>query len=109
MGLYNIANLKITLSFHIPSRYIILDEYPCEEFCDAYWIKFFSISSARIAKQKLDNKSFYGKLLHVSYAPESEEVTDVREKLVERKQCVLQKTEGIYIQVESALLTVQGC
>ena len=52
------------------------------------------ISSARVAKRKLDNKSFFGKNLHVSYAPEFESVEETREKLQQRKAIIAQKTQG---------------
>ena len=71
-----------------------MDEFPTEEYCDVYWIKFSRIGSARIAKRKLDNRSFYGKSLHVCYAPESESVTDTREKLSQRRKVIAQKTQG---------------
>lgn len=73
-------------------EYRILDEFPAEEFCDVYWIKFKSINSARSAKKKLDNQSFYGKNLHVCYAPEYETVADTREKLTQRRKVIAQKT-----------------
>lgn len=71
-----------------------MDEFPSEEYCDVYWIKYTKIGSARIAKRKLDNWSFFGKSLHVCYAPESESVTDTREKLAQRRKVIAQKTEG---------------
>ena len=71
-----------------------MDEYPSEEFCDVYWIKYNKIASSRIAKRKLDNKSFFGKSLHVCYAPESESVADTREKLTQRRKVIAQRTQG---------------
>ena len=82
----------------ISDRYRILDDFPAEDYCDTYWIRYCSIDSARIAKQKLDNKSFYGKALHVTYAPECEEVEDVRKKLEHRKKRI-QKTQGMMLCV----------
>lgn len=76
------------------SRFRILDEFPAEEYCDVYWIKFDKIGSALISKKKLDNRSFYGKSLHVCYAPEFESVSDTREKLAQRKKIIIQKTQG---------------
>lgn len=64
------------------------------EYCDVYWIKFTKIGSARIAKRKLDNRSFFGKSLHVCYAPEFESVTETREKLTQRRKSITQKTQG---------------
>lgn len=48
-----------------------------------------TIQSARAAKRFLDNKSFYGGILHVCYAPEYETVDDTREKLLQRNKDVL--------------------
>ena len=73
-------------------RFRILDEFPTEDYCDVFWIKFSRIGSARVAKKRLDNKSFYGKNLHICYSPESEDVKDVRMKLIQRKRIISQKT-----------------
>ena len=75
-------------------RYRILDEYPSEPYTDVYWVKFVDISSARVAKRKLDDKSFFGKNLHVSYAPEFESVEETRDKLQQRRTAIAQKTKG---------------
>lgn len=88
---FNIFNISF-----LHSRFRILDEFPAEEYCDVYWIKFDKIGSARISKKKLDNRSFYGKSLHVCYAPEFECVSDTRDKLSQRKKVIVQKTRGIY-------------
>lgn len=50
----------------------------------------------RIAKKKLDNRSFFGGILHVCYAPEFETVDDTREKLQERRKVIAKKTRGEY-------------
>lgn len=76
-----------------------MDEYPSEEYCDVYWIKYLRIPSARLAKKKLDNWSFYGKCLHVCYAPEYESINETRFKLAERKKMIHQKTTGEYFTV----------
>ena len=66
-----------------------------------YWIKFAAIDAARLAKKKLDNHSFFGKDLHVCYAPEYESVQDTREKLQQRRQVIAWKTrsewESMYV------------
>jgi len=49
---------------------------------------------SRVAKKKLDNKSFFGGILHVCYAPEFETVDDTREKLQERRKAIARKTRG---------------
>jgi hypothetical protein len=73
----------------------LLKEYPSEPFTEVYRIKFAAIDSARIAKKKLDNRSFFGKNLHVSYAPEFESVQDTREKLQQRRRVIEWKTRGV--------------
>lgn len=78
----------------IGGRYRLLDEYPSEPYTDVYWIKFADISAARLAKRKADNRSFFGKTLHVCYAPEFESVADTREKLKQRRKVIAQKTRG---------------
>ena len=75
-------------------RYRLLDEYPSEPYTDVYWIKYVTINSARVAKRKIDNRSFFGKPLHVCYAPEYEGVEETREKLQLRRKVISQKTKG---------------
>lgn len=69
-----------------------MDEYPAEEFTEVYHIKYQKLQSARIAKRKQDEKSFYGGLLHVCYAPEFETIEDTRAKLNERRRYILRTT-----------------
>lgn len=38
-------------------------DYPSEKFCEVYQVKFHTLQSARFAKRKMDNKSFYGGIL----------------------------------------------
>ena len=68
-----------------------LDDFPCEDFTEVYWVKYQRIASARFAKRKLDECSFYGGKLHVCYAPEYESVSDTREKMRERRRVVARK------------------
>ena len=75
-------------------RYRVLDDYPSERYTDVYWIKYVTINSARVAKRKLDNRSFFGKSLHICYAPEYESVQETREKLQQRRRVIAQKTRG---------------
>lgn len=42
----------------------------------------------------MDNKSFFGGVLHICYAPEFETVDDTREKLQERQRVVAKKIRG---------------
>ncbi|XP_043821296.1 RNA-binding protein 48 isoform X3 [Dromiciops gliroides] len=73
-------------------QYNALDEYPAEEFTEVYLIKFQKLQSARVAKRKLDERSFFGGLLHVCYAPEFETVQETREKLQERRRYIARAT-----------------
>ncbi|XP_074048911.1 RNA-binding protein 48-like [Macrotis lagotis] len=73
-------------------QYNALDEYPAEEFTEVYLIKFQKLQSARIAKRKLDERGFFGGLLHVCYAPEFETVQETRDKLQERRRYIARTT-----------------
>uniref|UniRef100_T1JII2 RNA-binding protein 48 n=1 Tax=Strigamia maritima TaxID=126957 RepID=T1JII2_STRMM len=71
----------------------VLDDYPSEEYTEAYCVKYKEIHNARFAKRKLDDRSFFGGTLHVCYAPEFETMTDTREKLNERRKIIAAKTK----------------
>ncbi|NXL88582.1 RBM48 protein, partial [Alectura lathami] len=73
-------------------EYHALDEYPAEEFTEVYLIKFQSLQCARVAKKKMDERSFFGSLLHVCYAPEFETVQETREKLQDRRRYIAKAT-----------------
>ncbi|KAJ7322318.1 hypothetical protein JRQ81_018605 [Phrynocephalus forsythii] len=73
-------------------EYNPLDDYPAEEFTEVYLIKFQRIQSARVAKRKLDERSFFGSLLHVCYAPEFESIQETREKLQDRRRYIAKAT-----------------
>ncbi|XP_063777450.1 RNA-binding protein 48 [Pseudophryne corroboree] len=73
-------------------EYNALDEYPAEEFTEVYLIKFQRLQSARVAKRKLDERTFFGGLLHICYAPEFESVQETREKLQDRRRYVARAT-----------------
>ncbi|XP_078095084.1 RNA-binding protein 48 [Mustelus asterias] len=75
-------------------EYSVLHEYPAEEFTEVYHIKYQRLQSARIAKRKQDERSFFGSLLHVCYAPEFETVADTREKLKERRRYIMRVTSN---------------
>ncbi|XP_026958249.1 RNA-binding protein 48 isoform X1 [Sagmatias obliquidens] len=75
-------------------QYNALDEYPAEDFTEVYLIKFLNLQSARIAKRKMDEQSFFGGLLHVCYAPEFETVEETRKKLQERNAYVARTTKN---------------
>ncbi|NXP09529.1 RBM48 protein, partial [Thinocorus orbignyianus] len=73
-------------------EYYALDEYPAEQFTEVYLIKFQNLQCARVAKKKMDERSFFGSLLHVCYAPEFETVQETREKLQDRRKYVAKAT-----------------
>ncbi|XP_042328605.1 RNA-binding protein 48 isoform X2 [Sceloporus undulatus] len=75
-------------------EYNPLDDYPAEEFTEVYLIKFQKIQSARVAKRKLDERSFFGSLLHVCYAPEFESIQETREKLQDRRKYIAKATSN---------------
>ncbi|XP_033111746.1 uncharacterized protein LOC117112714 [Anneissia japonica] len=76
-------------------EYRILDDYPTEPFTKVYWIKYQELQAARFAKRKIDDRSFYGGMLHVCYAPEYETVSDTRLKLKERRKAVARRLRQI--------------
>ncbi|KAM4027124.1 RNA-binding protein 48 isoform 1-T2 [Anomaloglossus baeobatrachus] len=78
--------------FGVIEEYNPLDEYPAEQFTEVYLIKFQRLQSARIAKQRLDEISFFGGIIHVCYAPEFEGVQETREKLQDRRRYVARAT-----------------
>ncbi|XP_026155764.1 RNA-binding protein 48 isoform X2 [Mastacembelus armatus] len=75
-------------------EYRPLDEYPAEEFTEVYLIKFQKLTSARAAKRHMDEKSFYGGVLHVCYVPEYETVEDTRHKLQDRRRYVIRTVQN---------------
>ncbi|XP_007938006.1 RNA-binding protein 48 [Orycteropus afer afer] len=75
-------------------QYNALDAYPAEAFTEVYLIKFLNLQSARTAKRKMDEQSFFGGLLHVCYAPEFETVEETRKKLQERKSYIARTTKN---------------
>ncbi|XP_070702672.1 RNA-binding protein 48 [Pempheris klunzingeri] len=75
-------------------EYRPLDEYPAEEFTEVYLVKFQKLTSARAAKRRMDEKSFYGGVLHVCYVPEYETVEDTRLKLQDRRRYVTRAVQN---------------
>ncbi|XP_012535627.1 uncharacterized protein LOC105836254 [Monomorium pharaonis] len=64
----------------------LVTEYPSEDFTETYHIHYAHIQSARIAKRSIDNKNFFGGILHVCYAPELETLEETRAKLIQRRK-----------------------
>nr|XP_006824919.1 PREDICTED: uncharacterized protein LOC100366729 isoform X2 [Saccoglossus kowalevskii] len=89
--------------YGIIHEYRMLQDYPAEEFTQVYWIKYEQINAARFAKRKLDDKPFFGGILHVCYAPEYETIQDTRDKLHERSRVIARKTrkQGSINEVKS--------
>ncbi|KAL4629883.1 RNA-binding protein 48 [Arapaima gigas] len=74
--------------YGVVEEYRVLDEYPAEQFTEVYLFKFQKLQGARMAKRNLDERSFFGGLLHVCYAPEYETVEDTRQKLQDRRRYI---------------------
>ncbi|KFO74657.1 RNA-binding protein 48, partial [Cuculus canorus] len=91
-------------------EYHALDEYPAEQFTEVYLIKFQKLQCARVAKKKMDERSFFGSLLHVCYAPEFETVQETREKLQDRRKYVAKATNQrdcfVFKKVEASKKTI---
>ncbi|XP_065348289.1 RNA-binding protein 48 [Cloeon dipterum] len=62
-----------------------------EQFTKVYHAVFCDIKNARFTKRKLDATSFYGGVFHVCYAPEMENVEEVKLKMDLRKADVLKR------------------
>lgn len=65
-------------------RFEKVSKYEVEQFTECYHCNYKRIQSARIAKKFLDNKSFFGGILHVCYSPEYENLTETKEKIKQR-------------------------
>lgn len=53
----------------------------------------------RAAKRHMDEKSFYGGVLHVCYVPEYETVEDARLKLQDRRRYVIRAVQNKGIRI----------
>lgn len=49
----------------------------------------------RIAKRSIDNKNFFGGILHVCYAPELETLKETKAKLIQRRKDVATQIKRI--------------
>ncbi|XP_061531792.1 RNA-binding protein 48 [Phycodurus eques] len=86
--------IQLCALYGVVQEYRPLDEYPAEEFTEVYLVKFQKLTSARAAKRHMDEKSFYGGVLHVCYVPEYETVEDTRMKLQDRKRYVMRMAQN---------------
>ncbi|XP_055876818.1 RNA-binding protein 48-like [Biomphalaria glabrata] len=83
---------KLCESFGEIVQFNPLDDYPCsDKYTEVHLVKYKKIMSARFAKRKLDDYSFFGGVLHVCYVPEYETVNETREKLQDRRRVVASK------------------
>ncbi|XP_071356377.1 RNA-binding protein 48 [Trachinotus anak] len=81
--------IQLCALYGVVEEYRPLDEYPAEDFTEVYLVKFQKLTSARAAKRHMDEKSFYGGVLHVCYVPEYETVEDTRLKLQDRRRYII--------------------
>ncbi|XP_018325754.1 RNA-binding protein 48 [Agrilus planipennis] len=72
----------------------VVPDYKTELFTECYHVQFDRIQAAKIAKRLIDNKSFYGQVLHVCYAPEYENIAETQAKLDQRRRDVLKRIEN---------------
>jgi len=84
--------------------YIRKDTNENEQFFDTILIKFVQIYQARLAKCRLDDMNFMGSNLHICYAPEYENLEDLREKLTERRTIVQCKSNLVKRKNRSNLI-----
>ncbi|XP_071396867.1 RNA-binding protein 48 [Centroberyx affinis] len=86
--------IQLCALYGVVEEYRPLDEYPAEQFTEVYLVKFQKLPSARAAKRYMDEKSFYGGVLHVCYVPEYETVEDTRLKLQDRRRYVIRTVQN---------------
>lgn len=67
----------------------LVADHKTEIFTECFHVQYDRIQSARVAKRLIDDRSFYGSILHVCYAPEYETVVETRQKLFQRCKDVL--------------------
>ncbi|XP_011707095.1 PREDICTED: RNA-binding protein 48, partial [Wasmannia auropunctata] len=95
---------KLTYPYGSVKAIHLVTEYPSEEFTETYHVHYAHIQSARIAKRSIDNKNFFGGILHICYAPELETLEETKVKLIQRRKDVA--TQIKKIQQESVNLKV---
>eukprot|EP00026_Physarum_polycephalum_P012352 Phypoly_transcript_12650.p1 GENE.Phypoly_transcript_12650~~Phypoly_transcript_12650.p1 ORF type:complete len:328 (+),score=60.69 Phypoly_transcript_12650:72-986(+) len=98
-ALGNVEDLiKLFALYGTIEEYRLLDEEEAAQFTDIYWIRFADIAAARIAKRKCDDYNFIGNLLDVAYAPQFESISDMKNKLEERRRIVARKISQNYAE-----------
>ncbi|CAG8463202.1 7194_t:CDS:2, partial [Ambispora leptoticha] len=86
--------LELCALYGTIEEYRYLDDYPCEEFTDVYWIKYRSLAEASSP-------------LSVRYGPEYESIQETREKLQDRRTVVAIKTQSSSSSMASPSITGQ--
>lgn len=84
-------------------EYRLLDDVEHEPFTDVVWLKFQQLDNARHAKRRLDDSSFMGGILDVSYAPQYESVEETAQKLRERRQQVAARLVNLRHEAQGLL------
>lgn len=79
-----------------------IPDYETEPFCTVFHVKYNVIQSARFAKKHLDDRSFFGGILHVCYAPELESLQETRNKLAVRKREIEQRLNPVTFKTVTA-------
>lgn len=95
--------LKMCSSFGMVKQFSEVQNYPQEPFTQTFLVQFINLQAAKTAKRMIDEKNFYGKMLHVCYAPEYETVGDVKEKVQHRLRSVTSRVK--HLEKENAKLS----
>ncbi|XP_022119383.2 RNA-binding protein 48 [Pieris rapae] len=86
---------SLFLKFGRLLQFTISLDHPAESFTETYHAQYDKVQSARVAKKMLDTKNFYGGCLHVCYAPELENISETKEKLLQRQRDVLYRLKNL--------------
>ncbi|XP_047522518.1 RNA-binding protein 48 [Pieris napi] len=86
---------SLFLKFGRILQFTISLDHPAESFTETYHAQYDKVQSARVAKKMLDTKNFYGGCLHVCYAPELENISETKEKLLQRQRDVLYRLKNL--------------
>ncbi|KAM8884933.1 RNA-binding protein 48 [Synchiropus picturatus] len=100
--------VQLCALYGVVQEYRPLDEYPAEEFTEVYLVKFQRLTSARTAKRRMDETSFYGGVLHVCYVPEYETVEDTRLKLQDRRRYIMQASHNRVSEKDREQIKTKG-
>ena len=87
--------VKLCRSQGIIQQYKKLEDYPREEFTEVYLVQYREIQTATKARIKLDERYFFGSMLHVFYAPEFETLADTRQKILHRRRSVTTRVKQL--------------